>query len=193
MNLKEIEDFLKEMQVRKNSHLHSILVTILTGGKGSTLRAGNGGRWYNHSEDVLDFLQALGADFRIKEHEEVTGKGLIHIGYMIKMNKKAIEEFGILCKGRIFLLSNLSRILNYNKTPFYLQGSEMGKLLQAMESYDVFKDFAMYSDAINIIKKRCARFGFPFTVELYDEFCRDDVSNSHERWFYYMTNRELAA
>lgn len=37
MNLQEIEDFLKEMSVRKNSHLHGILLTIFSEGKGQSL------------------------------------------------------------------------------------------------------------------------------------------------------------
>ncbi len=192
MNLKEIEEFLKEMRVRKNSHLHGILTSIFSCGKGCTLRQKNNGGWYNHSEDVLGFLDAVGADFLIKEREEVTGNGIVHIGYMIKMDKKANEEFGFSWKAKIFLLSNLFRILDNKRTPFHLQGSEMGKLLSLMESYEVFKDFVMYSDAIDLIQRYSVKVGFPFTVELYDSYCREDKSNSHERWFYYMKYREVA-
>lgn len=60
MNLKEIEEFLKAIRVKKNSHLHGILVTIFSDGKGSTLQAKNNGGWYNHSEDVLDFFTGYG-------------------------------------------------------------------------------------------------------------------------------------
>jgi len=191
MKLKEIEAFLSEMRVRKSSHLHAILVTIFSGGDGYTLRPKKNGGWYNHSDEVINFLQGVEAGYLLREREEITRNGFVHYGYLITMDDEAIKEFDDLRKGDDFLYSNQVRIFEH--TPKHLQGSEISKLISSMESIDVFEDFIMYSDAINSVQINSALADITFNIESYDSYCRKDENGSHHRWFYYMENREVHA
>lgn len=191
MKLKEIEAFLNEMRVRKSSHLHAILVTIFSGGDGYTLRPKKNGGWYNHSDEVIIFLQGVGAGYLLREREEITRNGFVHYGYLITMDDEAIKEFDDLRKGDDFLYSNQVRIFEH--TPKHLQGAEISKLISSMESIDVFEDFIMYSDAINSVQINSALADITFNIEAYDSYCRKDETGSHQRWFYYMENREVHA
>ena len=193
MNLKEIEVFLKETRVRKNSRLHTILTTILSGGNGYTLVPKNNGGWHNHTSEVIDFLQTFGAGYLVREREEITGNGFIHFGYLITMDEEAIKEFDELRAADKFLYSNMKRILNPAITRKKSRITEITKFINSMETKDIIKDFVMYSEAINQIQIWCAYNNSAFTIEGYNRYCRKDKFNSHERWFYYMENREAVA